>query len=160
MISQTSEYALRAVMYLAQDNDHPRTTAEISEHTLIPPGYLSKVLRTLSQAGLLHARRGIGGGFSLARAPEGLTVLDIFNAVGDDITRISQCPLGSSQHTSLCAMHQLLDDVHAYIENRFRSTSIQDLINSAAKSHLLCRPEHRSGLTGITNPSRNARSKA
>jgi len=143
MISQTSEYALRAIMFLAQSNDHPRTTAEIAERTIIPQGYLSKVLRTLSQAGLLKARRGIGGGFTLARSPESISILDVFRAVGDDIARIHECPLGSVEHRSLCAMHRMLDDVNAYIENRFKDTTIQNLLDAASESHFMCRPEQR-----------------
>ena len=143
MISQTSEYALRAVMFLAQNNDQPRTTAEIARRTNIPPGYLSKVLRTLSNAGLLNARRGIGGGFSLAKPPGSMTVLNVIAAVGDAVVRIQTCPLGSAEHRSLCAMHRMLDDVNAYIEDRFKTTTIQDLLDASLESHPMCEPSQR-----------------
>lgn len=134
MISQTSEYAIRAVMLLALSNNHPRTTAEIADRTNIPAGYLSKVLRTLSHAGLLHARRGIGGGFTLARSPDSMSILDLLAAVGDNIVRIQTCPLGSFDHQSLGAMHRMLDEVSAFTEARFKSTTIQDLLDEAQES--------------------------
>jgi len=143
MISQTSEYALRAVMYLALGDGKPRTTAEIAARTKIPPGYLSKVLRTLSQAGLMEARRGIGGGFMLGKEPEEISILDVISAVDAGVSRIESCPLGSFEHESLCAMHRILDDANAYIETKFRTTSIQDVLEQAGNSHPLCDPEQR-----------------
>ena len=49
MISQTAEYALRAIVYLAGQNGAPRTTAQIAETTMIPAGYLAK-RRTITNA--------------------------------------------------------------------------------------------------------------
>jgi Rrf2 family iron-sulfur cluster assembly transcriptional regulator len=130
-------------MYLALSNDRPRTTAEIADRTQIPPGYLSKVLRILSQAGLLEARRGIGGGFMLAKEPATMSVLDVLSAVDGGVTRIDACPLGSFEHQSLCAMHRMLDDVNKYTEDKFKITTIQKLLESADESHPLCDPSQR-----------------
>lgn len=130
-------------MYLALSNDRPRTTAEIAERTRIPSGYLSKVLRTLSHAGLLEARRGIGGGFMLAKDPGAMSVLDVLNAVDDGMVRIETCPLGSLEHESLCAMHKMLDDVIAYIEDKFATTTIQNVLDAAGRTHPLCDPDQR-----------------
>jgi len=130
-------------MFLALSNARPHTTAEIAERTRIPPGYLSKVLRTLSHAGLLDARRGIGGGFMLAKHPADMSILDVLNAVDDGITRIESCPLGSMEHQSLCAMHRMLDDVSAYIEEKFSTTTIQNMLEAACESHPLCDPTQR-----------------
>ena len=57
MITQTAEYALRAMVYLA-DQEEPRTTNAIAEKTQVPAGYLAKVMQVLSKAGLVHAQRG------------------------------------------------------------------------------------------------------
>ena len=143
MISQTSEYALRAVMYLALCESKPRTTAEIASRTMIPAGYLSKVLRTLSQAGLMEARRGIGGGFKLGKEPREISIHDVIIAVDAGVSRIETCPLGSFEHESLCAMHRMLDDANAYVETKFRKTTIQDVVDAAGVSHPLCDPTQR-----------------
>ena len=50
MISQTAEYALRTITYLADQDRTPHTTAQIAEATQIPAGYLAKVMQSLSRA--------------------------------------------------------------------------------------------------------------
>ena len=70
MISQTVEYALRAVVYLADQGEAARTTQQIAEATRVPPAYLSKVMQGLSRGKLVHSQRGLHGGFTLAREPK------------------------------------------------------------------------------------------
>ena len=62
MFSQTVEYALRAVAYLAYEAPAPRTTEQVAEATRVPPAYLSKVLQALSRGGVVRSQRGVGGG--------------------------------------------------------------------------------------------------
>ncbi len=90
MLSQTVEYALRAVVYLAGQGGEPQTNEQISTATKVPSAYLSKVLQSLGRAGVLQAQRGVRGGFSLLRAPAKLTILEVVNAV-DPIQRIRTC---------------------------------------------------------------------
>src|SRR6516225_12115035 len=80
MLSQTTEYALRLVVQLASEGDRPVTIPELARATKIPSGYLAKVLRQLSRAGLVHSQRGPNGGSVLLRPPEELTVLDVVQA--------------------------------------------------------------------------------
>src|SRR5690606_18982460 len=110
MISQTVEYALRAAVFLASESDAARTTGEIAQRTRVPPAYLSKVLQSLSRAGIVHSQRGIGGGFTLALDARKLTILEVVNAV-DPIQRIRECPLGLESHgVRLCPLHRRLDN--------------------------------------------------
>lgn len=138
MISQTAEYALRAIVFLARDIKTPYTTEQISKGTMVPPAYLSKVLQSLSKARLVQSQRGLGGGFSLLKQPDKLTILTVINAV-DPIRRIESCPLGFEEHTSLCPLHDQLDRAVALIEDAFRSTTIDQLIAKGKKSNFkLC----------------------
>ena len=65
MFSQTVEYALRAVVHLAQHAPAPQKTSDIAEATKVPPAYLSKVLQGLRSQEIVKLQRGIGGGVSL-----------------------------------------------------------------------------------------------
>src|SRR6185436_12927008 len=76
LFSRTTEYALRAMVWLAQRHPEPQTTQEIAEVAQIPVGYLSKVMQGLGRAGLTAASRGLHGGFTLVRAPDRVTVLE------------------------------------------------------------------------------------
>lgn len=128
MLSQTTEYALRAVVFLAGKPGRAWTTQEIAHATHVPPGYLSKVLQSLGRAGFLEAQRGIGGGYVLARAPEEVTVYDVVQAV-EPIPRIRSCPLGLPEHCeALCPLHRRLDDAMATVEAAFRASTIAEMV--------------------------------
>jgi Rrf2 family transcriptional regulator, nitric oxide-sensitive transcriptional repressor len=127
MISQTAEYALRAIVYLADKCDLPQTTQQIAEVTRVPAGYLAKVLQTLGRSGIVRAQRGLHGGFTLAVPPEELTVLDVVQAV-DPVQRIEHCPLGIPDHTSLCPLHARLDATAAMVEKALGSSTIAELL--------------------------------
>jgi Rrf2 family protein len=136
MFSQTAEYALRAVVYLASRPAAAQTTQQIAEATRVPAGYLSKVLQGLARAGVVHAQRGLHGGFTLALPPERLTVLDVLQAV-DPIRRIRSCPLGLKGHVNLCPLHRRLDNALAMVEDALRSSTIAEL---------LAEPDRRKGI--------------
>ena len=128
MISQTAEYALRAVVYLAMNPGNAFTTQQIAHTTKVPSAYLSKVLKSLVRAGVVQSQRGLGGGFVLTKPPEQINILEVLNAV-DPIQRIRTCPLGLKAHgTVLCALHKRLDDATAIIEQTFSDTTIAEIL--------------------------------
>lgn len=138
LISQTAEYALRAMVWLADRPDEPQVTSAIADSTRVPAGYLSKVLQALGRAGLVHAQRGLGGGWMLTRPPEEVSILDVLNAV-DPLRRITTCPLGIRAHgKTLCPLHRKLDDAIAQVEDVFRSTSLADVLRTPGRSRPLC----------------------
>ncbi len=67
MISQSAEYALRAVVWLAGHPESTLSTPEIARPTMVPAGYLSKVLQALARNGLVVSTPGRAGGFVLNR---------------------------------------------------------------------------------------------
>jgi Rrf2 family protein len=138
MISQTVEYALRAMVYLAGEPDTSKTTQQIAEVTHVPPAYLSKVMQALSRGGLVHAQRGLHGGFTLSRKPEKTTIWEVMDAV-DPFQRIQTCPLGLSAHRlRLCPLHKRLDDALGLVEGAFRSTTLAEIIAEPTTSKPLC----------------------
>ena len=138
MFSQTVEYALRAVVYLADQAPAPRTTLEIAQSTQVPSAYLSKVIQGLCRAGVLHSQRGVGGGVRLVGEPEELSILDVVNAV-DPVKRIHTCPLKLANHgNKLCALHHRLDESLARVEESFRSTTLAEVIADTSKNIPLC----------------------
>jgi Rrf2 family protein len=87
MISQTSEYVLRALVHLAsRGNSEPVLAREIAEKAEIPRNYLSKLLYELRRAGLVESVRGKSGGYTLAVDPGSVRIADIldrFDGPGD-----------------------------------------------------------------------------
>lgn len=134
IFSLTAEYALRAVVHLATADGVTQITPRIAESTKIPSNYLSKVLQALRKKGVVNGSRGSGGGFTLNRPPEEITVLEVINAV-DPIKRICSCPLGIPSHGSnLCALHKKLDDAIAHLEQTFGDSTIADILANPTQS--------------------------
>ena len=127
MFSQTAEYALRAVVYLASQGGAAQTTQQIAEATRVPAGYLAKVMQGLSRAGLVYSQRGLHGGFTLSRPADALTVLDVVRAV-DPLRRIRSCPLGIKGHVNLCPLHRRLDNAMALVEKALQDSTIAELL--------------------------------
>jgi Rrf2 family nitric oxide-sensitive transcriptional repressor len=138
MFSQTVEYALRAVVHLADQSPLPRTTDQIAAATLVPKAYLSKVIQGLCRANIVQSKRGIGGGIALVRSPSQLTILDVVSAV-EPIARIRQCPLGLKYHgVRLCPLHKRMDNALAMVEAAFRETTLAEVLAEPTQSHPLC----------------------
>lgn len=137
MFSQTAEYALRAVVWLANHTDAPMTTSQIAQATQVPPDYLSKVLWALGRGGLVHAQRGKNGGFTLTRPADELSILDVINAV-DPVQRIVRCPLGLKGHEQLCPLHRRLDDALCQIEQTFAGAMISEFSGDQLPIAPLC----------------------
>ncbi len=152
MISPTAEYALRAVVAIAQGRGELVVTTTLVEMTKVPPGYLPKVLQSLRRAGLVRSKRGLGGGFMLARPPEEITVLEVVETM-DPIKRIERCPLDIESHGRiLCPLHKRLDEAAEMVAKSFSSTTIAELLGSADKGHApLCSPAKPISL-GVTPP--------
>ena len=135
MISQTAEYALRAIVFLGHRVGEPCTAAQLAAEIDAPSSYLSKVMKGLTRVGLVNSQRGVHGGFTLVRDPSDISVLDVICAV-DTFHRIPRCPLGQPAHTSgLCPLHRRLDNVMAAAERSFEQTSIGELLEEPG---LLC----------------------
>lgn len=127
MLSQTAEYALRALVFLAREPMRERSVKEIAEATQVPSSYLSKVMTGLARADLISGRRGLNGGYSLKGEPSRITMFDIVQAV-DPIRIIEHCPLGESCHIpSLCPMHRHLRCATIDFANRLREATIESL---------------------------------
>ena len=138
MFSQTTEYALRAAVWLAQNTGTPQTTLQIADSTKVPLGYLAKVLQALGKAGVVKSARGLHGGFELIKSAENISILEIISVV-EPIRRIRSCPLDLNSHKlKLCPLHKKMDQAMAMIEETFRSTTLADILNTPSSSKPLC----------------------
>lgn len=138
MLSQTAEYALRAVVVLAGDPTASWTAHLLAAKTKVPYDYLIKVLQPLTKVGLVTAQRGRNGGFTISRPPEQINVLDVITAV-DPLKRIKHCPLDLKAHTNtLCPLHRKLDDAMRFVEEAFASTTLAEILSDPSPVRPLC----------------------
>jgi len=138
MISQTVEYALRAIVTIAQHEGQPCTAQQISKITHVPAPYLSKLMQRLVRAGVARSQRGLHGGFILTKEPDELTIWEVVDAV-EPFKRIHECPLGIKSHGStLCPLHKRLDVAMEMVEKQFRNTTIADVLAETGAVTPLC----------------------
>lgn len=131
MITQTAEYALRAMAVLAAEPERLIPTNEIAELGDVPPPYLAKVLQQLAGAGLIRGRRGVGGGYTLRRDPAGISLFDVVMAVSSLRT-----PRGADDLAAvgdgLSGLHRAIDAAAAASLRVMQDTSVAEIIQDRA----------------------------
>jgi len=127
--SSACEYAIRAMTYVAQFEPGTRLLArDISSHEHIPGPFLGKIFQTLVRAGLLKSSKGPGGGFSLAREAEMISLYDIYRAVDGD-TYLDACAVGLARcnDETPCPLHERWKPIRERIRNYLESTSLANM---------------------------------
>ena len=124
-ITRQADYAVRAVMYLAQLGPEQRAaTSQIAQEQSIPPSFLAKIVSQLSVAGLLQTSRGARGGVSLARSPEKISLLEVVEAIDGPIL-LNECVAnaGACQFGDTCPMKPVWCDAQAELVQRLGNTT-------------------------------------
>lgn len=89
-LSNKAEYGMRALLDMALHRDHPLVPiADIAERTGIPLKFLEQILLALKAAGMVDSKRGVGGGYYLARSPEAITVADVLKVLDGPVQPIN-----------------------------------------------------------------------
>jgi Rrf2 family iron-sulfur cluster assembly transcriptional regulator len=100
MLTITSQYALRALTHLARQAGEPVLGRDLAQSGQVPANYLSKVMLTLRNAGLVDTTRGSGGGYRLGRSADEIYLIDVVELF-EEISRTKpNCFLG---HTRKCS---------------------------------------------------------
>ena len=135
MLSNTADYALRAILVLARASSGQRATAlradEIADAIGAPRNYLAKTLNALAKARLVASARGPGGGFTLAVAPTSLTVAEIVDLF-DEPRPMPRCLLGTApcNPAAPCVAHERWSAITAARREPFASTTIAQLLGA------------------------------
>ena len=132
-VSQTAEYAIRAMSALATvPTGSLVRAADLGQSTGIPPSYLSKILRRLVLADLLVSRKGKSGGFALSRPAGRIQFIEILNAV-NAFPEEGRCAFnwGLCDELEPCPLHgpwrRLKDRIHDWAIN----TSLAEVAEAA-----------------------------
>jgi Rrf2 family iron-sulfur cluster assembly transcriptional regulator len=132
-LSQTAEYALRAMAWLATDaGSSPVRAADLSTAAGIPTHYLSKILRRLVLAELLVSQKGQGGGFSLARPAGEISFLEILAAV-DTYPTEGRCAFGwgACDEVNPCPLHETWSRLNTHFQDWASQSNLGDLAMNA-----------------------------
>lgn len=133
MLSDTSKYALRAVLYLAERGaEAPVRVEDIADGLAVPRNYLSKILHVLGREGVLTSLRGPHGGFSLAVPASGLSLADVVAPFEPQAGGGRHCLLGREECSDVrpCAVHDRWQAVGEAARAFFEETTVADLVRN------------------------------
>lgn len=127
MFSMTTEYALRAAVFLGDQDGDVQTSQKIAEATRTPARYASRVLHLLVEAGIASSQRGPSGGFQLTRAPEDITLLQVVQAV-EPFQRRGWCPPEPDGDASeMCPLYRAMTEVASCVTDKLGHISLADV---------------------------------
>ena len=131
-VTAKGEYATQAVLHLAMQYPDVVAIHDVASRHHIPLKYLEQILLELKRGGVLESRRGVHGGYTLARAPEQVSVGEVLRLV-DGAFAESSCTHAEDRIGSVCAegpncgLKQLWQDVQDSVEKILFATSFEDV---------------------------------
>jgi Rrf2 family protein len=127
-ISAKADYAVRAAVELAAAGDEPMKGEKLAEAQQIPLQFLEHILLELKHARLVRARRGARGGYWLARAPDEITLADIFRAVEGPLANVQdEAPEAKSYPGQAEPLRDVWIAVRASLRRVLERVTIADL---------------------------------
>jgi len=136
MFSKTVEYAIRAVLFVAQKSEHGSKVAikEISRGISAPEHFLAKILQDLSRKGLIQSIKGPNGGFYVEQASKKNTLADIVKAIDGD-KLFTGCGLGLKicSEKNPCPLHDEFKVIRKKISQMLESTTVGEFNDELAK---------------------------
>jgi Rrf2 family transcriptional regulator, iron-sulfur cluster assembly transcription factor len=134
-LSKKAEYALRAIVAMSRETS-ARTFAiqEIAKSENIPLKFLEQILLVLKNGGILRSKRGVGGGYQLARLPVDLTLREVIELIDGPAA-----PLACSAHagkstacdcgnTGGCSLGQTFAILHAQVHEWLTTTTVANVL--------------------------------
>ena len=135
-ITRQADYAVRAMVYLAQlGPDQRAATGKIAKEKSIPPSFLAKIVSQLSVAGLLQTWRGASGGVSLAKPADAISLLDVVEAIDGPIL-LNDC-VGESNVCSFdddCPLKPVWCDAQKMLLDHLSKANFAQFAQTAALS--------------------------
>ncbi|MGC1238721.1 MAG: Rrf2 family transcriptional regulator [Acidimicrobiales bacterium] len=135
-VSTRGDYASRALLSLAlRDNySSPTSVRDLAERTGLPQPYLEQILLSLKGVGLVRSKRGVGGGYVLARPAELITLAEIVAAVDGPIAA-GDFGLphqdGACDHEGQCVLLGVWADVGNHMRDHLASFTLADMVTQA-----------------------------
>ena len=136
-VSTRGDYASRALLSLAlhAEESGPTTVRDLAERTGLPQPYLEQILLALKGAGLVRSKRGVGGGYVLARPADAITLAEIIRAVDGPIALGDfgePHTDGACNHEGQCVLLAIWHTVGGEIRQRLEGWTLADVTAMAS----------------------------
>lgn len=147
-ISRAGEYGVLGLLHLARlPGGQTVMIDSVSRDEGIPKSFLAKIFQDLAKAGLLRSQRGAGGGFSLSRPADQITVLEVIEAIDGKIA-LQRClgEVPDCERMEGCALCSLLEQAQDRLKEVFAQTTLAQLALRPVASH----PRRNAGASAET----------
>lgn len=134
-LTRAADYAARVMIHLAGlPADSRASRNDLAAVTSAPLHFLGKILQSLVRSGLIHSQRGASGGFTLARAPGGITLVDVIEAIEGPLF-LNSCinPGEPCVRSASCAAHKVWAEAQTEMLAVLKRASILDLAKESAR---------------------------
>jgi len=129
LITRDTDYALRALSFIAKKGEKKVSVAEMAQKLMIPRPFLRKILQVLHKRGILNAYKGLGGGFSLALPPSKIYLTDLMQ-IFQGRFRLNECLLKKLRcpHIQACPLRRKVDKIEHLVFKELQSVTIASLL--------------------------------
>ena len=137
-LSKTTDYGIVLLAQLASETSGAAQNArELAAGSDLPVPMVSKVLKALAREGVLVSQRGSKGGYSLAVAPEELTVSEMVRVLKGPVA-LTDCAIGPAQceHETMCAVREPWQQISRVVERALADVTLADLVRHRNGSRL------------------------
>lgn len=129
-INLTTDYALRCIIFLSQQNGDV-SSKEVGEAIKISREFVQRIMQKLRGAGLVEHTMGATGGYRLAKKPEDIKLMDIFETM-EDTMRVNRCTeddeFCSIGMPEACNMHHFYVKLQDKIDKYFNENTIANIL--------------------------------
>jgi len=132
IIKRNTDYAFRALVFLASNPGAVVSASEIAAKGDVPFNFLQKILQKLVSKGLVKSHRGVQGGFSLAKDPSQVTLLEVIEAIQGKLA-VNRCFFGkdSCPQAHKCRLKSWWFDIENKIIDVIQTYTLEDLVSDA-----------------------------
>jgi len=129
LITRDTDYAIRALCYMAREKNKLVSVSELVDQTCIPKPFLRKILQILNKKGMLKSYKGIGGGFQLKVIPQEMSLLDLIQIfqgpfqISEHTFKNKICP-----HTKRCRLKKKIDIIEKSVISELKKITLASLI--------------------------------
>ncbi len=129
LITRDTDYALRALCFIAKRKDKIVSAAQLVKELKIPRPFLRKILQILNKKNILKSYKGQGGGFSLAVTPNKILLVDLIEVFQGPL-RLNECFFKkmACPNTKTCALRKKINTIERYVIKELKSITLASLL--------------------------------
>ena len=130
LLTKDTDYAIRALLYLARNKDKWVSSTEISKADKIPLSYLRRILQVLKKNKYLKSKEGVGGGLKLDKKPKDIGVIDLINLLQGEV-KVFDCMFRKKicHNKNKCVLRKRILGIENKVIQEFKGITLGSLLN-------------------------------